>query len=434
MLCVQPWRTRNGLRIRAGGLASRFAYRTAAPARLPRARAALLWRRPRRFGRHIDPAPPAQAVTLRFALHLNLMLNKPAGTRPVRERIAGGPTASTRDGSAVAPGVDRETQPRLKLLRDYLLGMAAQASTPRESASARSAADASSRAQAVTLQFSHRLNALLNMMIETRQNLQRIASVLPGGPRAASAFNPGRRNQAAPPLTARRDALLGLAASEDTPRRFFRSARYRVLNRSNPAPAMALPATRWSGEVATRPGEVALAETRLSHRRDRGVALAETRLSNRRNRRSRPFRTRSAEQTPSWPAALGAGRPAVSETPRRVFRRPVERTTLTEPGRRKVDQSHQETIGTQPLAPITLAWRRAPDGHAAPSASMAARTSAAHAVMPATSPRDVSSALNARMPRQAGTQFDSAMMNRLTHEVIGRIEQKMRIERERRGL
>jgi hypothetical protein len=110
------------------------------------------------------------------------------------------------------------------------------------------------------------------------------------------------------------------------------------------------------------------------------------------------------------------------------------RVTLTGPGRRTTDQFHHEIIATQPLAPITLAWRRAPDGHAGPSASMAARTSAAHAVMPATSPRDVSSALNACTPRQAGTQFDSAMMNRLTHEVIGRIEQKMRIERERRGL
>jgi hypothetical protein len=54
--------------------------------------------------------------------------------------------------------------------------------------------------------------------------------------------------------------------------------------------------------------------------------------------------------------------------------------------------------------------------------------------MPAASPRDAPSALNARMPRPTGAPFDSAMMNRLTHEVIGRIEQKMRIERERRGL
>lgn len=121
-----------------------------------------------------------------------------------------------------------------------------------------------------------------------------------------------------------------------------------------------------------------------------------------------------------------------------MFRWPLERATLTEPDRRTADLFHHEAIATQPLAPIMLAWRRAPSGalaqdaHAAPSASMSARTGAAHAVMPA--PRDVPSALNARMPRQAGTQLDSAMMNRLTHEVIGRIEQKMRIERERRGL
>lgn len=427
MLCVQPWRTRNGLRVRAGGLASRVARRTAAPARLPRARAALLWRRPRLLGRRIDRAPPAQAVTLQFALHLNLMLNKPAGARPVRKRIAGGPTAGARDIRDVS-SVARETSPRLKLLRDYLLGMAAPASTPRESASARSA-DAPSRTQAVTLQFSHRLNALLNMMIETRQNLQRIASVLPGGTRA-SAFNPGRRNQAAPPLPARRAALLGMAAPEDTPRRFFRTARHRVLDRSIPARAMTPAATRWFGEAAIAGGG-------LHATRPIRVAPAETQLAHRRGYRPRPFTTPAAVQTPSRPAALRAARP-VSETPRRVFRRPVERATLTEPGRRTPDRSHQETTGTQPLAPIMLAWRRAPNGalaqdaHAAPSASMSARTGAAHAVIPA--PRDVPSALNARMPRQAGTQLDSAMMNRLTHEVIGRIEQKMRIERERRGL
>jgi hypothetical protein len=321
-----------------------------------------LWRRPRRFGRRIDPAP-AQALTLQFGLHLNLTLNMAAGTHPTPERTAGDP-----------------------------------AGTPRGLTSARSV-DASPRTQAPALQFGHRLNVLLSMMTDTRQMLQQIASVLPSGTRAGAAFDSGPRYQAATRLNSWRDTLRGIAAPEDTPRRFAMATR--TLERALAGPA------RVSG----------------------GIAPAESQLADRRDR-SRPFARPGARQAASWPAARRAARRPTAETRHRLFGRPAESIALIQYGRRTPEA----------ITPITLAWRRAPNGalaqdaHAAPSAGMVARTNAAHAVMPATSPRDMPSALNARMPRQAGTQFDSAMMNRLTHEVIGRIEQKMRVERERRGL
>ena len=430
MLCLQPWGTRNGLRLRASGLAPRRARQIVMPARLPRARVALLWRRLRRFGQPVD-APRAQAVTLQFGLHLNLMLNKTGGTRSVSERIAGGlPTASARDVSAADPGMDRETAIRLTLWRDYLLGRAAPATTPREFASSRIRLDASPRVQALTLQFSSRLSVLLNTATEARQILQRIAGVLPRGARAASAFafSPRPRDHAMTRLNSWRDVLLSAAAAEGKPRRPAMAARYRVIKRdpSLPAIALALPAARWLG--------AAVAHARNFDRaRPRHALPASPRTS----QPHEPAMVRPrAEQASSWPMAFRVGRRSASEMPRRLFRQPA--VALIAHGRRTADQFHHETIDAQSRASITLAWRRAPNGapphdvSIAPSSRMAARTTA-QAIMPAATLRDMPAALNARGPRQAGAQFDPAIMNRLTHELIGRIEQKMRIERERRG-
>ncbi|MEA2942701.1 MAG: hypothetical protein QOD09_3230 [Bradyrhizobium sp.] len=445
MLRLRPWRPRNGLRIRRGGPAPRPGRQTAAPARLPRARAALLWRRPRRFGWRVDPAPQTQALTLQFGLRLNLMLNMAAATQPHPVRTVAVTSSATR----AVPSFElaaRDAAGRLVTLRHYLFRFGSATPASIGGPAATRSAVASSRAQAPALQWSHRLQLLLNMTTGTRQILQRIVSVAAGGTGAAAVFDPARRHHAstAPALQWSHRLQLLLNMTTGTRQILQRiagiAARHRMLTprRSIPARAMALAATRWFGEAA-RAGATTDRGGWHASRRGGGV-LAETRSARRRNRPSQPSGRPRAERTPSRPAALRAATRAFSEAPRRLFGRPLGRAALTEPGRRTADQFHHETPGTQPPAPISLAWRRAPSGalaqdaRAGASASMAARSSAVHAVMPAASPRDAPSALNARMPRPTGAPFDSAMMNRLTHEVIGRIEQKMRIERERRGL
>jgi hypothetical protein len=101
----------------------------------------------------------------------------------------------------------------------------------------------------------------------------------------------------------------------------------------------------------------------------------------------------------------------------------------------------------QPVRPVAaprrvdMVWRKAPLGETTRSETISHNVRRA-ASAPAASkgwtapPGPTSLSAAASVPRSAGAaaiQIDPATMNRLTHEVIGRIEQRLRVERERRG-
>lgn len=112
------------------------------------------------------------------------------------------------------------------------------------------------------------------------------------------------------------------------------------------------------------------------------------------------------------------------------------------PLRRVFRQTQQAPRVIVPPRRVELVWRKPPAGEAARAGETMSQGMRRGAPSPAHSASAeatgvsacVSAAPNAFRSSQASAiQINSATMNRLTHEVIGRIEQKLRVERERRG-
>jgi hypothetical protein len=133
---------------------------------------------------------------------------------------------------------------------------------------------------------------------------------------------------------------------------------------------------------------------------------------------------------------------AAAKAPRLFAPAATEELAPVRPARRAFRRTQQSARPVAAPRRVDMVWRKAPRGEATRTGETISHNVRRAASAPAASmgwtapagPTSVSA--TASVPRSAGAaaiQIDPATMNRLTHEVIGRIEQRLRVERERRG-
>jgi hypothetical protein len=133
---------------------------------------------------------------------------------------------------------------------------------------------------------------------------------------------------------------------------------------------------------------------------------------------------------------------ATAKAPRLFAPAATEDLAPIRPPRRVFLRTQQSARPVAAPRRVDMVWRKAPLSEATRTGEPISHHVRRAASMPAASmgwtpPADpISVSATSSVPHSAGAaaiQIDPSTMNRLTHEVIGRIEQKLRVERERRG-